>query len=124
MLGGDLSINPSPEDAPSWMLAQASSGNARVAYDLGLMGDSLELLPRMPAGIRQGWAHVHDRLLPTGKRAHLDEDIGLPRPYSSRSFRFNMPTGQRVKVTQQLVSVTGVDGTLEYGLRQTVTNEE
>ena len=45
MLGGDLSINPAPEDAPLWMVAQASTGTARMAYDVGLMGDTFDLLP-------------------------------------------------------------------------------
>jgi hypothetical protein len=50
----------------------------------------------------------------------LDEDVVLDRPYASRAFRFNTPTGERVTITRQVVAVRASDGALELGLRETI----
>ncbi len=118
LVGGDLTLNPAPEEGPLWLLGHAASGGARIAYDVGVFGDTWGLLPRIPAAARRGWAHVHDQLAVDGKRTSREDELELDRPYSSRTFRFAMPTGQRVKITNQLVAVRHADGTLEYGLRQ------
>ncbi|MBI5494423.1 MAG: hypothetical protein HY904_05300 [Deltaproteobacteria bacterium] len=119
LLGGSLSVNPAPEDTPFWMLARAQSGAARMASDATIFGDSWGLLAKVPAGARRGWSHVHDRIQADGRREPLDEPLEVDRmPYSTRGFVFPLPTGQKVRITNQVVAVRARDGTREFGLRQ------
>lgn len=124
VIGGDLSINPSPEQSPTWRTASVDTGAVRLMQDRTLLGDTEGLLLKLPPKARQGWSHLHELLDRDGGRAQGDGGVALAQmPYTSRVLRFPLPTGQHVKLVQELVGVTTKDGAAEYGLRQSALLE-
>lgn len=120
VLGGGFNINASPEQVPMWLLASADQGNVRMSQDRTLMGDVDGMLLHLPRPVRMGWSHVQESFLPDGTRQTTAESLRLVQaPYTQRTLRFPLPTGEAIRITQELVGITLDDGTHEYGLRQT-----
>jgi hypothetical protein len=121
-LGGTLSMLGSPERKPAFVLAHAPSGSVLWAWDQTVAADRWGLLTLLPEPMRRGWSHMRDRVTVDGNRAPTPSAPQLAsEPYASRALVFELPSGDKVRMTQSVVAarVADVEG-LHYGLKQVV----